>query len=83
LAAALIKDGGPKLKTGQPIENIEKKLDVTIPLDYKEFLETYGWLGIGDVFIFGFWKDQPDSTGGATIHSETPRLRKDAQMLTI
>lgn len=85
LSPALIADGSPRLKTGQTVDlskirDIEEQLGFNIPDDYKDFLQTYGWLGIGDVFIFGIWADRPNATGGATILGETLRLREKSQL---
>jgi hypothetical protein len=85
LSPALIADGSPRLKTGQTVDlstirEIETQLGLIIPDDYKDFLQTYGWLGIGDVFVFGIWKDRPNATGGATILGETLRLRQNSNL---
>jgi hypothetical protein len=85
LSPALIADGSPRLKTGRPVDlativEIEKQIGINIPNDYQQFLETYGWLGIGDVFFFGIWADNPNATSGATILGETLRLREKCQL---
>ncbi|HYX39695.1 MAG TPA: SMI1/KNR4 family protein [Oligoflexus sp.] len=59
------------------IRQFEDKLGVKFPDDYREFLQSYGYLGIADTFFFGIWMDDLEATGDGSILGETTKLRRE------
>lgn len=80
------------ITVGQPataanVAAVERRVGLTIPASYRDFLMTFGWVGFGDAYISGIFADEPDDENFGTIIGDTFRLRElmdlPAQLLVV
>lgn len=69
-------DTSPKGASEKAILEVEEKLGVNFPYDYRMFLKKYGTLAISDHNFNGIYDDDPSLIGGDTIFGVTKRARE-------
>lgn len=79
LARRLVDEG--VMRFGHPaapadIAAVERRVAVTIPASYRDFLMTFGGGGAGEAYISGVFGDEPEDEGFGTIVGDTFRLRE-------
>jgi hypothetical protein len=58
------------------IDEVERRLEIVFPADYREFLRTYGLIEVGFSALFGIWDFAPFGLGDGGVLGETLRLRE-------
>lgn len=62
------------------IKDIEDKLKVAFPQNYKEYLNQCGTIGFGDSYIFGLFTDFDNEVETGNVFMETKKYRLEIEL---